>query len=168
LAVSAQGPGVSVFCWGVEASPELDMLRRRKLEKAEEEEQMRRHDVMQLKLQRLRLRLQETDKLEERLKEKGPDALTEEEHAKLQRRPQAEAEVQKLSYELGLEQEGSDTSEEEIDADPSCSAGSCGAQAKQVALERRRAKEKQQKEWGRNKQALQKERSKNRDRKFEV
>jgi len=178
LAVAAQGPGVAIFRWGVEASPEIEALRRASAERAASEERHRRREAVELKLQRLRLRLQETDRLEARLQEGGPEALTEEELAKLQRRPEAEAQVMRLSAELGLhqQQEGSDTDDDEDGEEKAEGLGAAARgrsgdggpseKSQQEKQERRRAKERQVKEWGKNKQALQKERSKNRDRKF--
>lgn len=161
LAAAAPGVGVAVFRWGVEASPELERYRELRRQQAAEEARQREREGMRRQLQRLQQRLQETDRLEERLRANGPETLTEEEHAKLQRRSQVERDCDRLSQELGLDvSEGSDHSDEE-------EGGEDKEKSQQVvAIQRRREKERQQKEHHVHKRDLQKERRMNRERKF--
>lgn len=156
LAVSAVGGGVAVFRWGMEVNPALEQLRELKQAYLAQQEELHQREVLRRQLHRLQQRLQETEKLEEKLAQKGREALTAEELAKVARRPQVEADIERLVHELGLdhhsEEEGSEVDpEEEREAE---------------LAEKRRAKERVQRRHHAEKRALQQERQKNRDRKF--
>lgn len=160
LTIVAPGPGAVVFIWGVEASAELDKWREIRRQKLAEEAQLREEHCLHQKLQRLNQRIQETDRLEEKAKANGMDALTEEEQAKIQRRPQFEMEIQRISRELGLDdEEDNEMSEGEILAETEKEHAA-------AAVQRRHEKERQQKDHAENKRALQKERRKNREQKY--
>ena len=155
LAVAAVGAGVMVFRWGMEVNPILESLRElREAHLAQQEEQHQR-EILRRQLQRLQQRLQETEKLEDKIAQKGREALTAEELAKVARRPQVEADVERLLHELGLDQH----SEEGSEVDPE-------EEREAELAEKRRAKERVQRRHHAEKRAMQQERQKNRDRKF--
>lgn len=154
LAVSAVGGGVAVVRWGMEVNPAVDFIREMREAKLAQQEEEHQREVWRRQLQRLQQRLQETEKLEE--KASRQEALTSEETAKVGRRPQVEAEIERLIHELGLDHH---SEEEESEADPE--------EERSAALaERRRAKERVQRQHHEEKRAMQKERQRNRDRKF--
>eukprot|EP00913_Durusdinium_trenchii_P031979 g29952.t1 len=93
LAVSAVGGGVAVVRWGMEVNPAVDFIR-----------EMREAKLAQQDCRAL---------LEE--KASRQEALTSEETAKVGRRPQVEAEIERLIHELGLDHH---SEAQESEADP--------------------------------------------------
>jgi len=160
LAVSAVGSGVGVFSWGVEANPSVDQVRAIIEQRMQQQAQSKHIEMQRRQLQRFQQRLQEMDKLEAKLQEKGLEALTEEEQAKLQRRTKVELEIERLTQELGLDAPDQDlVDEEEAKAE---------AEREQATAEHKKKveKEREQKRHMLDKRALQKERRQLRDRKF--
>mmetsp|Transcript_78579 Transcript_78579/g.141752 ORF Transcript_78579/g.141752 Transcript_78579/m.141752 type:complete len:1116 (-) Transcript_78579:95-3442(-) len=161
LAISASGPGVGVFQWGLEVNPEFDRLRKRSEIRVAEEARQREMEVMRRQLGRLQQRLLETDKLADKLKDLGQEALTEEELAKLQRRPRVELDIAHLTSELGLDACGADQ-----DVDSEEEEQQAKEAVKTVRVQKQREKEKVQKAHHEDKRAMQKERNKCRERKL--
>ncbi|CAE7202617.1 ASB14 [Symbiodinium sp. CCMP2592] len=155
LAVSSVGSGISVFRWGMEVSPDLERIRELREECAAQQAHEHHLETLRRQLQRLQQRLQETERLEEKAQTKGNEALTEEEKAKIQRRGQVEADIERVTHELGM-----DTgSQEEDEADPQ-------EERDQEIARHRREKERIQRRHHEDKRAMQKERRQNRERKF--
>lgn len=163
LAVLGAGVGVTVCRWGMEVNPELSRIRARCAVAAAEQATQRKQDTMRRQLQRLQQRLQETNKLEERAKDAGIEALTEAEQAKLKRRGQVEVEIERLMRDLGLDVALDRDSEDSSESDE---LGKGQAAVSPIQIQKRREKEKAQKQHHEDKRALQKERKQNRDRKF--
>jgi len=157
LAVSAVGSGVGVFTWGIEANPHVEQVRALIEKRANEQAKMRHTETQRRQLQRLQQRLQEMDKLEAKSQEKGLEALSEDEQAKLQRRGKVELEIERLTQELGLDT--TDQVEEEAKEEAE-------RELVQADARKKREKEKVQKKHMDDKRALQKERRQLRDRKF--
>ncbi|CAE8680758.1 unnamed protein product, partial [Polarella glacialis] len=142
-------------------NPEFDRLRKRSEIRVAEEARQREMEVMRRQLGRLQQRLLETDKLADKLKDLGQEALTEEELAKLQRRPRVELDIAHLTSELGLDACGADQ-----DVDSEEEEQQAKEAVKTVRVQKQREKEKVQKAHHEDKRAMQKERNKCRERKL--
>ncbi|CAE7509319.1 unnamed protein product [Symbiodinium necroappetens] len=138
-----------------QVSPDLERIRELREECAAQQAHEHHLETLRRQLQRLQQRLQETEKLEEKAQTKGSEALTEEEKAKIQRRGQVEADIERVTHELGM-----DTgSQEEDEEDPQ-------EERDQEIARHRREKERIQRRHHEDKRAMQKERRQNRERKF--
>lgn len=157
LALAAPGPGVAVFEWGMETSPEIVRLRKKQQQERAEEEEQRKMADLRKQLQRFQQRLKEIDRLEERATENGLDTLSEEEQAKMQRREHFLEECHRISRLLGEDSPHDSAQESEVEDEHVAKV--------QAGVERRREKAKQQKVHHESKKALQKERRQKREEK---
>jgi hypothetical protein len=113
MAVAAQGLGVGVLQWGVEKSPEIAQLRILWQEHLAQQDKQRQKDDLQRQLKHLQQKLNQIDRLKQMMDaaearsltvEEGmelPEALTEEQLAKLNRREQVVEDIKTICRKLG-------------------------------------------------------------------
>lgn len=168
LAIAATGYSASlvVFHWGVEANAEVPWLQRRRQELLEEAAKKQELERIQLQLQRSQQKLQDIYKLEDRAKEKGLEALTEEERAKIGRREEVLHTCERLVGQLGLRGSDAAAAVGERSSGEEESDDRAQLPIEQQLIARRRDKEKQHKLHHESKKAMQKERQKLRERKY--
>merc|ERR1719281_145734 len=88
LAVTSIQTGTCVFAWGVKASDEVARLRLLQAEHLKREKQQKHYENLRWQLAKLERKLHEIDRIERKMKEKGPGALDPAEEQKRTRRAQ--------------------------------------------------------------------------------